>query len=159
VPKGVYPHPPPEERFWAKVDKSGECWLWTAQTHSGYGYFNVGHEHKVRAHRWSYERFVGPIPDGLTLDHLCHNRACVRPDHLEPVTVQENLRRSMDRRRSATHCKRGHPYPREYQPDKKRQCRVCELAANRARYQLNKEKHRARNHRDHLRRKALREAA
>lgn len=77
------------DRFWAKVDKSGECWEWTASkgTH-GYGMFR-GSGHSL-AHRWSYSHEVGEIPEGWVVDHLCHNRACVRPVHLEAVSRETN---------------------------------------------------------------------
>lgn len=98
------------DRFMAKVDKPSDadgCWHWTAATNSkGYGKFTIRHGVFVYAHRWAYEHFVGPIPDGLSLDHLCHgadpacergdacpHRSCVNPTHLEPVTNRENLRR------------------------------------------------------------------
>lgn len=80
-----------EGRFWSKVDKSGECWLWTAfRDRGGYGSFNL--EGKIRkSHRVAYELVNGPIPGGLALDHTCHNPACVNPDHLRPVTTKQNL--------------------------------------------------------------------
>jgi hypothetical protein len=82
------------ERFWAKVDKSGECWLWTAQIDKdGYGITShLGTSRK--AHRVSWEMACGPVPGSLTLDHLCRVKTCVRPSHLEPVSASENLRRS-----------------------------------------------------------------
>ena len=69
-------------RFWAKVDRSGECWVWTAALgRDGYGRFGVK-KSTVLAHRVAYVLCEGPIPQGVVLDHLCHNRACVRPAHL-----------------------------------------------------------------------------
>lgn len=85
------------ERFQAKVSPAGDgCWLWTgARFFNGYGQFRGGGggSARVRAHRWSYEYHVGPIPEGLQLDHLCRIRHCVNPAHLEPVTQAENNRR------------------------------------------------------------------
>lgn len=70
-----------------------DCWLWTgAKTGDDYGVIIEGGR-KVGAHRWLYERLVGPVPEGLDLDHLCRRHDCVNPDHLEPVTHQENIRR------------------------------------------------------------------
>jgi hypothetical protein len=77
-------------RFWPKVDKSGDCWLWTAEiARSGYGRFRLDGRRQY-AHRIAYELTNGPIPDGLMIDHLCHNLACVNPDHLRPVTNKQN---------------------------------------------------------------------
>ena len=86
---------PDADRFWEKVDTSGECWRYTgAKNDKGYGKFWKGSEKRlVQAHRFAFEDQVGLIPDGLQLDHLCRNPACVRPDHLEPVTSGENTRR------------------------------------------------------------------
>lgn len=85
-------------RWESKVERSPSCWFWTgAISRSGYGNFWTG-ESYVSAHRWSYEHFVGPIPEGLDLDHLCRVRNCVNPAHLEPVTRQENLRRGREAR-------------------------------------------------------------
>lgn len=99
---------PAEERFWAKVDKNGpapelgtvaadrnlgNCWLWTAYVdRNGYGSFR-GDSGTGQPHRWSYERSEGPVPDGLVLDHLCRRRHCVRPAHMEPTTIADNLLR------------------------------------------------------------------
>ncbi|MEW1813261.1 HNH endonuclease signature motif containing protein [Pseudarthrobacter phenanthrenivorans] len=81
-----------EERFWAKVDKSGECWIWTAARYgSGYGAFRVSPEIGTRAaHRCAWELSRGEIPPGKFLDHMCHNRPCVNPAHLRVVSNKEN---------------------------------------------------------------------
>jgi hypothetical protein len=93
---------PPEERFWPKVCKTETCWLWTAfKNRDGYGRFNAGGNQPVLVHRFAYELLVGPIAEGLELDHLCRVRACVRPEHLEPVPHRENLRRGSYKRDDA----------------------------------------------------------
>jgi predicted DNA-binding transcriptional regulator AlpA len=82
-----------EERFWEKVEPTGFCWEWTAfKDRKGYGRFRVD-DRTMQAHRVAYELLVGPIPEGLHLDHLCRNTSCVNPDHLEPVDLAENVRR------------------------------------------------------------------
>lgn len=106
--------PTPEERFWAKVNKTETCWLWTAVIVGGYGKFWL--DRHVGAHRFCYELLVGPVPDGLVLDHLCRVRHCVNPDHLEPVTHRENVSRGVGPtaiNSQKTHCKRGHPFTKE----------------------------------------------
>ena len=96
-----------KDRFWAKVDKTETCWLWTANTCSrGYGHLRSNKVHWL-AHRLSYTWAYGPIPDGLEIDHLCRVRNCVRPDHLEAVTHTENVRRGGNSIK--THCPQGHP--------------------------------------------------
>lgn len=83
------------DRFAAKVDlfAPNGCWNWTgAKKQGGYGRVRIN-QIAYGSHRAVWEMFVGPIPDGLLLDHLCRNPSCVNPDHLEPVTVRENLRR------------------------------------------------------------------
>ncbi len=85
---------PAEQRFWAKVSKTDECWLWTGSKNDGYGKFRpVANQRPVLAHRYAYELLVGPIPRDLTLDHLCRVHSCVNPEHLEPVTRRENILR------------------------------------------------------------------
>lgn len=104
------------ERFWSKADRSGgpgACWPWQACTRAdGYGASWNGQKSDV-AHRIAYRLAIGPIPAGLTLDHLCRNRACVNPDHLEPVTQRTNVLRGEGitaRLLKRTHCSKGHPW-------------------------------------------------
>lgn len=104
-----------EQRFWAKVDKQPVgCWVWVGASNGhGYGKFYLDGK-VVGAHRVSYELARGPIPEGLVIDHLCRNRACVKPDHLEPVTTQVNIVRGIGpglaklQNIDQTYCKHGH---------------------------------------------------
>lgn len=87
--------PSDEAGFWARVDKGVGCWEWTRSlTTAGYGNLRLPDGRYGYAHRMSWELSRGPIPDGLTIDHLCRNRKCVNPEHLEPVTQAENNRRA-----------------------------------------------------------------
>lgn len=90
----------PEDRFWAKVNKTETCWLWTASINAGtgYGQFARSHGEGIDAHRFSYELASGPIPEKHDIHHLCHVRHCVNPAHLEAVTRSENLRMRKYRR-------------------------------------------------------------
>lgn len=135
---GVPPRPP-EERFWPKVIKTETCWLWTGSKNAqGYGTFNAGGNRPVYVHRFAYELLVGPIPKGLTLDHLCRVPLCVKPDHLEPVTHQENISRASAAR---THCRKGHPLDGTYRrgTGRRRYCLTC----NREKATLNRARTRA----------------
>ena len=81
-----------EDRFWTKVDKTAQCWVWKAGTTTAgnYGIFHPATGRSVRAHRYAYELLVDMIPEGMQLDHLCHNPRCVRPDHLRLTTNKQN---------------------------------------------------------------------
>ena len=125
-------------RFWAKVAFSDEteCWYWTASfNRDGYGQFKILGSYEG-AHRWAWECCNGPVPEGMELDHLCRNRRCVRPDHLDAVTHRENCRRGSRGllRSPAEQCVRGH----EFTPintrlsQRERICRSCARERNRA---------------------------
>ena len=125
------------QRFETKFDKVNGCWEWKGWKAggTGYGMFDEiidGKHYKRRAHRFSYELYVVPIPKGLDIDHLCKNRICVNPDHLEPVTRRENLMRGETNvaaiNANKTKCPRGHDYNEEntYRyANGDRRCRVC----------------------------------
>lgn len=130
----------PEQRFWTKVQKTETCWLWIGARYSnGYGNFFVAMRQPVLAHRYAYELLAGPIPAGLTLDHLCRVRHCVNPAHLEPVTHRENVLRGdgwSGRNARKTHCPAGHPYTDEntrIERKNQRKCRICEGERQRSR--------------------------
>ena len=136
-PLGFGRNAPVEVRFWNKVVQCGECWGWTGSLgKDGYGSFNA--EGSYLAHKWLWTYLYGPVPAGHELDHLCRNRACVRPEHLEVVTHKENMARSSVVK---THCKNGHLLAGEnlvqWCIKTKRQCRLCQNAAV-ARYQQRK---------------------
>ena len=117
----------PAVRFWRKVDKSGDCWLWTATTiGQGYGQFWF-HGKLELAHRVSWQIHHGrPVPEGLDIEHLCHTKLCVRPEHLQASTHLVNIRRNGNN--TKTHCPRGHPYSGDnlyVGPKGGRRCRRC----------------------------------
>lgn len=128
----TYHRRPVVERFLDHVlmHPMGGCWVWTGSTNlHGYGQLNAGTTgaSPLIAHRWAYENWVGPVPAGLELDHLCRNRRCVFPGHLEPVTHRENILRgsapaALHARK--THCPRGHAYSGRAS-DGRRVCGQC----------------------------------
>lgn len=113
------------ERFQSKFvpEPNTGCWLWTANTsRDGYGKFS--YKGGQLAHRFAYEVVKGPIPDGLRIDHLCRQRCCVNPDHLEAVTHRENCIRGL-RGMLTTHCPHGHEYTPENTTHNSKGGRVC----------------------------------
>lgn len=123
-------------RLWSRVDKqSVDCWIWKgAKTDKGYGLINIA-GHCTTAHRLAYEITYGPVPEGLTVDHLCFNTSCIRPDHLEAVTLRENILRGNGfaaRQARQTHCLRDHPLneANTYQYGNHRLCRPCRALAS-----------------------------
>jgi hypothetical protein len=135
------------ERFTSKftVSESG-CWEWTAfRNESGYGQYvvekskpGIAPAKLGYAHRYAYEQLVGPIPEGLHLDHLCRNPPCCNPDHLEPVTPRENVVRGISPwgvNARKTHCIHGHEFNEQTYIAKNgaRKCRPCQLARVKAR--------------------------
>lgn len=127
----------PSREWWEKIERSESgCWLWTGQVDAaGYGRWGARTTGSRLAHRRVYELVVGRIPVGLVLDHLCRVRHCVNPEHLEPVTQRENLRRGngwAGLQARKTHCPSGHPYEGDnllVDGRGHRQCRECRRAA------------------------------
>src|SRR3954469_973252 len=127
-----------QARFWSKVRYSESCWQWSACVGSnGYGKFKLP---SIRApfcaHRVAYEFVIGKIPDGMFLDHLCRNRACVNPSHLEPVDARTNILRGVGFaavNAAKKHCNNGHPFTQEntyIMSDGGRRCRTCQRASD-----------------------------
>ncbi len=119
-------------RFFSKIEQSDGCWVWVGEVlPNGYGRL-VYRRKRVLAHRLSYYLHRGAIPAGAQIDHLCRNRTCVRPDHLEAVSPRENVLRGEGlaaQNARATHCKVGHPI--DGRKGRQRYCRTCANAVTR----------------------------
>ena len=137
MPK-AYQTIPIKERLMKFIDKSRDCWVWTgSKTPLGYGQMTVGSmvdntRRNTMAHIVAYETFTqSKIPKGMTVDHICRNKSCVNPAHLEIVTYSVNCLRR-DKANRKTHCKHGHEYVEGsyYLYGRKRKCKACNYANN-----------------------------
>lgn len=139
-------------KVFVKVDAGGPCWLWTGKSRDSYGhgilwFYLLGARTGRYVHRLVWEHLVGPIPDGMTLDHLCRITNCVNPDHLEVTTMGENVLRGFGpsaQNARKTHCKRGHALTGEnvyYRKDRPghRHCKTCDREGQRRRYATRKQ--------------------
>lgn len=136
------------DRFIEKTKPGdNDCIVWTASGNgAGYGAMFIAKGKRVLAHRWAYEYYVGPIPEGLTIDHLCRNRACVNVDHLEAVPHRVNTLRGTSPtavNATKTHCPEGHAYDEQNTSapaSGSRECRACRREQSREYYERNREK-------------------
>lgn len=143
-----------EERFWSKVRITPGCWEWIGGRGDGYGCFWY-RKKPGKAYRYSYEIHKGPIPPGLEIDHLCRNRACVNPDHLEAVTTVVNVMRGEGfsaKNKRKTRCPKGHEYTPEntiiLKPLKRgggprRECATCRVVWARINNENYRKRHQA----------------
>lgn len=137
---------PVADRFWSKVTGGdvSACWNWSGASNprTGYGNFNIGDRRYVLPHRFAYEALRVDVPEGLQIDHLCRNRLCVNPWHMEPVTPSVNVRRSSNAAAlniNRAVCRKGHPFTEEntYRSGAYRKCRACHLQRERT-YRANR---------------------
>ncbi|MUN41494.1 HNH endonuclease signature motif containing protein [Actinomadura litoris] len=127
---------PLDERLWARIDADGPCWLWTGAKHrNGYGAINRGRRGLGTAvvHRFVWELLVGPVPEGMDLDHLCRVRECCNPDHLQPVSRPDNVARGAYRAGAPRAFRCDHPETpaNTVRTGRQRTCRTCKNEANR----------------------------
>lgn len=138
---GPFPETP-LDRMAEKIHVEGDCWMWTGATDGGGRYgsiYNSATKKVERAHRRAYELLVGPVEDGLVIDHLCRRTLCVNPDHLDQVTQRENILRGFGipaANARKTHCVNGHEYAmgntlRKGPDGRQRACRECRRVASR----------------------------
>ncbi len=150
-----------EGRLWEKIspEPNSGCWLWMAGGNQhGYGSFYVNGRQRG-AHIACYEHYIGPVPDGLELDHKCRVPCCVNPSHLEPVTHQENVARGAANESAKkfqgakTHCPSGHPYTEDniyFRKNGHRDCRTCSQERSK-KYQAHARKNRTPEQKNNLR--------
>ncbi len=141
-------NPPNPENIWKHIvvpKDPNACWEWTGFRHDdGYGIMGFNNQNYM-AHRFVYEYLVGEIPDGLTINHDCRNRACMNPKHLSPMTFEENISlgdfSTNNHNKKKTHCPKGHNYSKEnlyFRPDGRRECLICKRESNRNCYHKKK---------------------
>lgn len=122
------------ENFCNRIEFTMGCWNWTGRTNGKYPVIPLSNRKSGYAHRWSHEYYIGPIPDGYEVDHLCFNIICVNPLHLEAVTKKVNMERT--RKATKTICNNGHKYTKQntyIKPNGCRDCRECRRARDRKR--------------------------